>query len=307
MERIIDTNYAVTSGNIFEVRNNGALRFAVSYSGAIFGTSFTFPDLTLSGNLQVEGNSIIGNAVGDTLTVNATSTFKEATTFEETITAQAALGISGVITSSNTTSTNISTASIVTAGGIGVAKDIFVGEDLDVNGATTLNTLNTSGNTSIAGNLEVLGTTTLKNVVTVQSSELDVDDASITLGNVVAITGLTGTIVGTTSPITVTGVSDISGLIPGTTLIKQSGTGSFGANARISSIDTTTKTLTVTTTTASTAGAMKSDRINVIETPETHLLVIGFGILIAVISSWSPARKATSYVPVSILRGDIGV
>jgi len=59
--------------------------------------------------------------------------------------------------------------------------------------------------------------------------------------------------------------------------------------------------------TASTAGAMKSDRINVIETPETHLLVIGFGILIAVISSWSPARKATSYVPVSILRGDIGV
>ncbi|MEI7694732.1 MAG: FtsX-like permease family protein [Chlorobium sp.] len=58
---------------------------------------------------------------------------------------------------------------------------------------------------------------------------------------------------------------------------------------------------------ASTAGVVKADRINIIETPETHLVVIGFGILIAVLSSWSPARKATRYVPVSILRGELGV
>jgi len=57
---------------------------------------------------------------------------------------------------------------------------------------------------------------------------------------------------------------------------------------------------------ASTAGVFKSDRLNLIETPETHLIVIGFGILIAVISSWSPARKAARYVPVSILRGEVG-
>lgn len=57
---------------------------------------------------------------------------------------------------------------------------------------------------------------------------------------------------------------------------------------------------------ASTAGVIKTDRINIIELPETHLVVIGFGILIAVISSWSPARKAARYVPVSILRGEVG-
>ncbi|MEI7934292.1 MAG: FtsX-like permease family protein [Chlorobiaceae bacterium] len=57
---------------------------------------------------------------------------------------------------------------------------------------------------------------------------------------------------------------------------------------------------------ASTAGVLKSDRINIIELPDAHLMVIVFGILIAVLSSWSPARKATRYVPVSILRGEVG-
>ncbi|TLU81654.1 MAG: ABC transporter permease [Chlorobium sp.] len=57
---------------------------------------------------------------------------------------------------------------------------------------------------------------------------------------------------------------------------------------------------------ASTAGVLKADRINLIEMPDAHLLVIVFGILIAVLSSWSPARKATRYVPVSILRGEVG-
>ncbi len=58
---------------------------------------------------------------------------------------------------------------------------------------------------------------------------------------------------------------------------------------------------------ASTAGVLKSDRLNLVETPEAHLIVIVFGILIAVFSSLSPARKATRYMPVSILRGEVGV
>jgi lipoprotein-releasing system permease protein len=57
---------------------------------------------------------------------------------------------------------------------------------------------------------------------------------------------------------------------------------------------------------ATTAGVLKSDRINIIELLDAHLMVIVFGILIAVLSSWSPARKATRYVPVSILRGEVG-
>ena len=57
---------------------------------------------------------------------------------------------------------------------------------------------------------------------------------------------------------------------------------------------------------ATTAGVLKSDRINIIEMADAHLIVIVFGILIAVLSSWSPARKATRYVPVTILRGEVG-
>ncbi len=57
---------------------------------------------------------------------------------------------------------------------------------------------------------------------------------------------------------------------------------------------------------ATTAGVLKSDRITIIEMADAHLIVIVFGILIAVLSSWSPARKATRYVPVTILRGEVG-
>lgn len=57
---------------------------------------------------------------------------------------------------------------------------------------------------------------------------------------------------------------------------------------------------------ASTAGVLKSDRINLVETFDAHLIVIGFGIIISVISSLNPARKATRYQPVRILRGEVG-
>lgn len=57
---------------------------------------------------------------------------------------------------------------------------------------------------------------------------------------------------------------------------------------------------------ASTAGVLKADRINIVETPDAHLIVIVFGILIAVLSSMNPARKATRYQPVRILRGEVG-
>lgn len=56
----------------------------------------------------------------------------------------------------------------------------------------------------------------------------------------------------------------------------------------------------------SAAGSFRTDRITVFETPESHLLVIAFGIVIAVISSVGPARRATSYLPVKVLRGEVG-
>ncbi|TLU88358.1 MAG: ABC transporter permease [Chlorobium sp.] len=57
---------------------------------------------------------------------------------------------------------------------------------------------------------------------------------------------------------------------------------------------------------ASTAGVLKSDRITLVETLDAHLIVIVFGILISVFSSLFPARKATRFTPVSVLRGEVG-
>jgi len=54
------------------------------------------------------------------------------------------------------------------------------------------------------------------------------------------------------------------------------------------------------------AGVVSSDRLMVVESPEAHLIVIAFGIVIAVISSVGPARRATSYMPVQVLRGEVG-
>ena len=56
---------------------------------------------------------------------------------------------------------------------------------------------------------------------------------------------------------------------------------------------------------ANTAGVMQSDRINLYETPEAYVIVIVFGIVISVISSFGPARRAAGYLPVKILRGQV--
>ncbi|NTU93881.1 MAG: ABC transporter permease [Chlorobiaceae bacterium] len=57
---------------------------------------------------------------------------------------------------------------------------------------------------------------------------------------------------------------------------------------------------------ASNAGVIKSDRINLVETPDAHVIVVVFGVVIAVISSVGPARRATGYLPVRVLRGEVG-
>jgi len=55
-----------------------------------------------------------------------------------------------------------------------------------------------------------------------------------------------------------------------------------------------------------TAATLQSDRLLLVETPESHILVIVFGIAIAVFSSFSPARRAAGFMPVQVLRGQGG-
>lgn len=56
---------------------------------------------------------------------------------------------------------------------------------------------------------------------------------------------------------------------------------------------------------ANTAGVIQTDRLNVFETPESHVLVIVFGIIVTILSSYGPARRASGFLPVRILRGQV--
>lgn len=55
-----------------------------------------------------------------------------------------------------------------------------------------------------------------------------------------------------------------------------------------------------------TSAVLQSDRINLQETPEAYVIVVLFGIVVSVISALGPASRAARYVPVKILRGQVG-
>ena len=108
-----------------------------------------------------------------------------------------------------------------------------------------------SGDTVITGNLTVNGTTT-----TINSAVLTVDDKNIELGSVTSLTGITGTVTGTTNSTTVTGITTTVGMIPGQTLTKTGvQTGTFGSSPVITSVDSLTQ-ITITSGSANTAGAI---------------------------------------------------
>ncbi|ACF12555.1 protein of unknown function DUF214 [Chloroherpeton thalassium ATCC 35110] len=56
---------------------------------------------------------------------------------------------------------------------------------------------------------------------------------------------------------------------------------------------------------SSTAGVVRSDRINIVEMPESHIIVVIFAILVTVFSAFGPARRAARLKPVRILRGEV--
>ncbi len=57
--------------------------------------------------------------------------------------------------------------------------------------------------------------------------------------------------------------------------------------------------------TASNAGVVRSDRINIVESPEAHLIVVVFAIVVTVLSAMGPARRAAKLLPVRVLRGEV--
>lgn len=120
--------------------------------------------------------------------------------------------------------------------------------DVTVEGVLTLKEAQVFDNDiTINGDLTVNGTETVINTV-----ELNVDDKNITMGAVVAKVGLAATTNITAGQFTVQ-LADTSGLIPGMTVTKTSGTGAFGASPKIASVDSHTQiTLTVAHATSGT-------------------------------------------------------
>jgi hypothetical protein len=107
-----------------------------------------------------------------------------------------------------------------------------------------------SGDTVITGNLTVNGTTT-----TINSATLAIDDKNIELGSISSVTGLTGTIAGTSTSTTITGIASTVGLLAGQVITRTSGTGAFGGVTTIASVDSLTQ-ISITSTTSNTTGSV---------------------------------------------------
>ena len=138
---------------------------------------------------------------------------------------------------------------------IGSAGQVLIVAD---NGVAPVwsNSLSLPGNLTVGGNVTFNGLNSTLNV-----NALSVDDNNIEIGSVGVTTGLSATIV--LGNFTVT-LASTTGLVPGMTITKTSGTGDFGLNPVISSVDSRTQiTLNVVHTTSGavqfTAGTATDD------------------------------------------------
>ena len=172
-----------------------------------------------AGSLLVEGDAQIGDAPGDALTVNSTTTFQNGVTFNGTTTIQGNIGQTGEFTidqlkmDGNVISTTAGTEMIIDpypAGG------------------------DAAGLVIIKGDLQIDGTTT-----TVNSAEMSVNDPTIALGDPTTVLTNTSSAASGQNQVV---VDRVTGISAGDTITSASGVP--GATT-ISSIDVGTKTLTL--------------------------------------------------------------
>ena len=171
-----------------------------------------------AGGLLVEGNSQIGDAAGDTLTVHSTTTFENGVTFNGVVNIQGVTSQSGILDidelrlDGNTLSTTSGTELII---------DPFpAGGDA-------------AGLVIIKGDLQIDGTTT-----TVNSANMSVNDPTIELGDPTQVRTVTANALSGATDLV---VDVVDGLTAGDTV---TGTG-IAASSEIQSINVGTKTLTL--------------------------------------------------------------
>ena len=172
-----------------------------------------------AGSLLVEGDAQIGDAPGDALTVNSTTTFQNGVTFNGTTTIQGNIGQTGECTidqlkmDGNVISTTAGTEMIIDpypAGG------------------------DAAGLVIIKGDLQIDGTTT-----TVNSAEMSVNDPTIALGDPTTVVTNTSSSASGQADVV---VDKVTGISAGDTITSASG---VPGSTTILSINTGTKTLTL--------------------------------------------------------------
>ena len=180
-------------------------------------------------DLNVDDNTTLGTAAGDSLTVNATTTFQNGVTFNGTTT------IAG--TTSQTGEFSIDQLKldgniISTTSGTEMIIDPFpAGGDAE-------------GLVIIKGDLQIVGTTT-----TVNSASMSVNDPTIELGDPTTVLTSEGS---TASGSTTIVVDKVTGLTAGDSITAASG---IPGSTTISSINVNTKTLTLSAATNATIAA----------------------------------------------------
>jgi hypothetical protein len=242
----------LTAGFASGLSLSGSTIGAIPYQTAATTTGYLAATAT-AGKILLSGSNAA--PTWSTATLSATAlTFAGAGTINST---------SATLTLDSVTSGNIN------IGTGAVAKTITIGNNTGATGVAITsgsgNVVITSPQVSIStdlvvsGNLTVNGTTT-----TINANTLSVDDKNIQLGNVISSTISTTGTVGSISgggpwTATITGMTTVSGLIPGSTIAATNGTGSLGGGGVYvvaTIVSSTSVTYTATGGTTPTAGTI---------------------------------------------------
>jgi hypothetical protein len=147
--------------------------------------------LGVNGDLEVFGNTTLGNEVSDALTVEATSTFQAAVTVNAPITGNSSLSIatSGAFGTDLSAAGNLTVGGNTTLGNTGTDTVLATGPVTLQNNLTVVQTTQLNGTTQVNGSL----TTTSQVALTGSGSAVSVDTASLAVVGTTAVSTETGT------------------------------------------------------------------------------------------------------------------
>ena len=229
------TNATTTTSGALRVAGGVGIVSDVYIGGILNVTgSHTGTNLTLTGNLQVDGNTTLGNAPGDVVTITGS------------------VNHTGPLTNTGgVTIDNIGISSNVISTRSGGGNILYIDPYPDG--------LSNEGMVVIKGDLQVDGTTT-----TVNSSSVTVNDAILSLGEVTSARTVVATVASGVSTISLDSVVGINtgDIITGNAALPNSGL------TTITAYNTATKIITITGTTSS--GISTTSQLTVIHAYDTN-------------------------------------